>query len=269
MAKNALGLKKVLKCYFVTGGMPEVVSAWTEEKDPKEVDKILSDILTSYESDFGKHAPTEDVPKIRYIWESLPSQLAKENKKFLYSAVKPGARAREYENALNWLRDADIISKVNRISKPGLPLSAYDDLSAFKIYAVDVGLLRRLSHLPTTAFVENNRLFTEFKGALTENFVHQALIRSFEVPPRYWAEAPYEVDFILQRDADVLPIEAKAGENVKATSIKRYEREYPDETPVMIRLSMRNLSFDGKVLNIPLFMIDRLDRFLMLALGKA
>ena len=259
-------LSEKLKCYFITGGMPEAVYVWTEDKDPQEVDKVLSDIITSYESDFGKHALTEDVPKIRYIWQSLPSQLAKENKKFLYSVVKPGARAREYENALNWLRDADIVSKVNRISKPGLPLSSYDDLSAFKIYAVDVGILRRLSHLPTTAFAENNRLFTEFKGALTENFVHQALIRSFEVPPRYWAEAPHEVDFILQREGTIIPVEAKAGENVKATSIKRYEKEYPAETPIMVRLSLRNLSFDGKMLNVPLFMVDQLDRLLALAL---
>lgn len=255
-------LSEKLKHYFVTGGMPESVLVWTEDKDPREVDRVLSDILTSYESDFGKHAPVEDVPKIRYIWESLPSQLAKENKKFLYSVVKPGARAREYENALNWLRDADLISKVNRISKPGLPLSAYDDLSAFKVYAVDVGILRRLSHLPTTAFAEHNRLFTEFKGALTENFVHQSLIRSFEVPPRYWTEAPHEVDFIIQKESTVIPVEAKAGENVKATSIKRYEKEYPEETPIMVRLSMRNLSFDGKMLNVPLFMIDELDRLL-------
>ena len=259
-------LSEKLKCYFVTGGMPEAVSVWTEDKDPREVDRVLSDIITSYESDFGKHAPTEDVPKIRYIWQSLPSQLAKENKKFLYSVVKPGARAREYENALNWLRDADIVSKVNRISKPGLPISSYDDLSAFKIYAVDVGILRRLSLLPTTAFAENNRLFTEFKGALTENYVHQALIRSFEVPPRYWAEAAHEVDFILQREGIIVPVEAKAGENVKATSIKRYEKEYPAETPIMVRLSLRNLSFDGKMLNVPLFMVDQLDRLLALAL---
>ena len=259
-------LAEKLKCYFVTGGMPESVFVWAEDKDPKEVDKVLSDIIISYESDFGKHAPPEDVPKIRYIWKSLPSQLAKENKKFLYSVVKPGARAREYENALNWLNDANIVSKVNRISKPGLPLSSYDDLSAFKIYAVDVGILRRLSHLPTTAFAENNRLFTEFKGALTENFVHQALIRSFEVPPRYWADAPHEVDFILQRENIIVPVEAKAGENVKATSIKRYDKEYPEETPIMVRLSMRNLSYDGKMLNIPLFMIDQMDRLLGLAL---
>lgn len=259
-------LQEKLKCYFITGGMPESVSVWTEEKDPREVDRVLSDIIASYESDFGKHAPAEDVPKIRYIWQSLPSQLARENKKFLYSVVKPGARAREYENALNWLRDADIISKVNRISKPGLPLSAYDDLSAFKIYAVDVGLLRRLSYLPTTAFAESNRLFTEFKGALTEIFVHQALLRSFEVKPRYWAENPHEVDFIIQRDSDIIPIEAKVGESVKAASIKRYEKEYPSETPVMVRLSLRNLSFDGKMLNVPLFMVDQLDRLISMAL---
>lgn len=255
-------LTEKLKQYFVTGGMPEAVRVWAEEKDPRAVDRVLSDIIHSYESDFGKHAPTEDVPKIRYIWQSLPSQLARENKKFLYSAVKPGARAREYENALNWLRDADIISRVSRITKPGLPLSAYDDLSAFKIYAADVGILRRLSFLPTTAFAEGNRLFTEFKGALTENYVHQSLVRQFEAAPRYWADAQHEVDFIIQREGDVLPVEAKAGENVTATSIKRYLKNYDAETPFAVRLSMRNLSFDGRILNVPLFMADQLNRLL-------
>jgi len=258
-------LTEKLKQYFITGGMPESVLTWTEEEDPKAVDDILSDIISSYESDFGKHAPVEDVPKIRYIWQSLPSQLARENKKFLYSVVKPGARAREYENALNWLKDADIISKVNRITRPGLPLSAYDDLSAFKIYALDVGVLRRLSRLSTTAFAEKDRLFTEFKGALTENFVHQSLIRSFDVPPRYWAEAPHEVDFIIQRENDIIPVEAKAGETVKATSIKRYAKDYESDTPLIVRLSMRNLSLDGKFLNVPLFMIDELDRLIEIA----
>ena len=258
-------LTEKLKQYFITGGMPESVLTWTEEEDPKAVDDILSDIISSYESDFGKHAPVEDVPKIRYIWQSLPSQLARENKKFLYSVVKPGARAREYENALNWLKDADIISKVNRITRPGLPLSAYDDLSAFKIYALDVGIMRRLSRLSTTAFAENDRLFTEFKGALTENFVHQSLIRSFDVPPRYWAEAPHEVDFIIQRENDIIPVEAKAGETVKATSIKRYAKDYESDTPLIVRLSMRNLSLDGKFLNVPLFMIDELDRLIEIA----
>ena len=260
-------LTEKLKHYFITGGMPESVLVWTEDKDPRAVDSVLSDIIYSYESDFGKHASPEEVNKIRYIWQSLPSQLARENKKFLYSVVKPGARAREYENALNWLKDADIVSKVNRISKPGLPVSAYDDLSAFKIYAVDVGLLRRLSHLPTTAFAEHNRLFTEFKGALTENFVHQSLKQHFEVAPRYWSEAPYEVDFLVQREDDIIPIEAKAGESIKSTSLKRYAKNYEEETPLMIRLSMRNLSFDGKLLNVPLFMVDELDRLIGLAKG--
>lgn len=258
-------LAEKLKHYFVTGGMPESVLAWTEDKDPREVDNVLSGIISSYESDFGKHAPAEDVPKIRYIWQSLPSQLARENKKFLYSVVKPGARAREYENALNWLRDADVVCKVCRISKPGLPLSAYDDLNAFKIYAVDVGILRRLSYLPVTAFAEKNRLFTEFKGALTENYVHQSLKRGFEVAPRYWADASHEVDFVIQREGDIIPVEAKAGENVTATSLKRYAKNYGEQTPLMVRFSMRNLSYDGKILNVPLFMADELNRLLELA----
>ena len=261
-------LSEKLKYFFITGGMPESVLAWTEDLDPREVDKVLSDIILSYESDFGKHAPVEDVSKIRYIWQSLPSQLARENKKFLYSVVKPGARAREYENALNWLRDADIISKVTRMTRPGLPISAYDDLSAFKIYCVDVGILRRLAHLPTTAFSEQDRLFTEFKGALTENYVHQSLIRNFEVPPRYWSKAPHEVDFIIQREGDIIPIEVKAGENIRATSIKRYAKEYEKETPLMVRCSMRNLSYDGRVLNVPLFMVDELDRLLDIVFSR-
>ena len=255
-------LAEKLKQYFVTGGMPESILVWTEDKDPGGVDHVLSDIVSSYESDFGKHAPAEDVPKIRYIWQSLPSQLARENKKFLYSVVKPGARAREYENALNWLRDADFISEVCRITKPGLPLSAYDDLNAFKIYAVDVGILRCLSHLPVTAFAENNRLFTEFKGALTENYVHQSLKRGFKVAPRYWADATHEVDFILQRESDIIPVEAKAGESVTATSLKRYAKAYGEQTRFMVRLSLRNLSYDGNVLNVPLFMVDQLDRLI-------
>lgn len=166
---------------------------------------------------------------------------------------------------MNWLRDADIISKVSRITKPGLPVSAYDDLGAFKIYAVDVGILRRLSHLPTTAFAEHNRLFTEFKGALTENYVHQSLKRSFEVAPRYWSDATHEVDFVVQRGDAIIPIEAKAGEAVKTTSLKRYAKNYGGQTPLMVRFSMKNLSFDGNILNVPLFMADELDRLIGLA----
>lgn len=261
-------LVEKLKMYFITGGMPEAVSVWTQDRDIMSADNVLADILLSYESDFGKHADKFDVNKIELIWDSLPSQLAKENKKFLYSAVKEGARAREYENAVNWLYSADMVRKVYRISKPGLPLSAYDDLTAFKIYMGDVGLLRKHSHLATSAFTENNRLFTEFKGALTENYVLQCIARQFEVKPRYWANAQYEVDFIIQRENDIVPIEVKAGENVKATSIKNYYKLYEDETPIIVRLSLRNLSLDGNVLNVPLFLADKLDKLIEIALKK-
>jgi predicted AAA+ superfamily ATPase len=251
-----------LKMYFIIGGMPEAVKVWAQDQDIKEVDKIQRDILDSYESDFGKHAPEIDVPKIRLIWSSLPSQLARENKKFFYSVVREGARAREYENALNWLINADLVKKVAKVSKPGLPMSAYEDLTAFKIYMGDVGLLRRHSFLASTAFLEGNRLFTEFKGALTENFVLQSLIRQFEVNPYYWAENPHEVDFIIQKENDIFPVEVKVGKNIGSASIKQYLKKYGQETKFAIRLSLRNLSFDGKVFNIPLYLIDELDRLI-------
>lgn len=188
-------LYEKLKMYYVTGGMPESVRMWTEERDVSAVQEVLSGIINAYERDFAKYPDVNEFPKISMIWKSIPSQLARENKKFIYKAVKEGARAREYENALQWLVDARLVHKIYRSSAPGLPMSAYDDLSAFKIYLVDVGLLRRLSQLAPTAFGEGNRLFTEFKGALTENFVLQILITQFEVIPRYWNQnnPPYEV----------------------------------------------------------------------------
>ena len=261
-------LVEKLKMYFITGGMPEAVSVWTENRDISAADNVLADILLSYESDFGKHADKYDVYKIGLVWESLPSQLAKENKKFLYSVVKVGARAREYENAVNWLAAADMVRKVFRISKPGLPLSAYDDLAAFKIYMGDVGLLRKHSRLATSAFTENNRLFTEFKGALTENYTLQCLLRQFEVKPRYWADAQHEVGFVVQRENDIIPVEVKAGENVRMTSIKNYYKQYESETPLLVRLSLRNLSLDGNVLNVPLFLADQLDKLIGIALNQ-
>lgn len=257
-----------LKMYFVVGGMPEPVLVWTEDGDIKEADRVLSNILMSYENDFAKHADPTDVPKIQLIWDSLPSQLARENKKFLYSAVKDGARAREYENALNWLYNADLVRKTFRISKPGLPLSAYDDLTAFKIYMSDVGLLRKHSHLATSTFAEYNRLFTEFKGALTENFVLQSLSRQLETEPRYWADAPYEVDFVVQLDNDIIPVECKAGTNVKSTSLKKYSKQYTEQTPLMVRFSLMNLSIDGNLLNIPLFLVDRAGEIIRLAINR-
>lgn len=260
----ALPLTEKLKMYYIIGGMPEPVKIWAEDGDSSGVDKAQSDILDAYESDFGKHAPEGDVPKIRLIWRSLPSQLAKENKKFLYSAVKDGARAREYENALNWLINADLVKKVSKITKPALPISGYEDLTSFKIYMGDVGLLRRHSRLASSAFSEENRLFTEFKGALTENFVLQSLCRQFEVPPYYWSDASHEVDFIIQKENDVLPVEAKAGQNISGASIRQYLKKYEAETGFAIRYSLKNLSFDGKILNIPLYMIDETKKIVSL-----
>lgn len=250
-----------LKMYFVIGGMPEAVKIRAEDNDIKEADRILMSILDSYESDFGKHAPVLDVPKIRLIWDSLPSQLAKENKKFLYSAVKQGARAREYENALNWLKNANLIEKVSKITKPSLPIKSYEDFSSFKIYMNDVGLLRKHSNLSTSAFIEENRLFTEFKGSLTENFVLEGLARILEVKPYYWANNSYEVDFVIQLENEIYPVEVKAGINVQAASIKQYLSDYK-ETKFGIRFSLKNLSFDGKILNVPLYLIDELDRII-------
>ena len=254
-----------LKMYYIIGGMPEAVAVWTEDMDIREVDRVQSEILEAYEHDFAKHAEQTDVPKIRLIWNSLPSQLARENKKFLYSVVKKGARAREYENALNWLINADLVKKVSRISKPGIPLAAYEDLDAFKIYMGDVGLLRRHAHLASSAFAEENRLFEEFKGALTENYVIQSLQHVQDGRLYYCTKTPHEVDFVIQIENDVFPIESKAGQNIKAASIKHYLSEYSEQTRLCIRLSMRNLSFDGKILNIPLYLADELERLISIA----
>lgn len=261
-------LTEKLKMYFVVGGMPEAVKVWTEEGDIREVDKIQSEILDAYEYDFAKHADPIDVPKIRMIWNSLPSQLARENKKFLYSVVKKSARAREYENALNWLVNADLVKKVPRVTKPGIPLSAYEDLEAFKIYMGDVGLLRRHSRLSSSTFSEENRLFEEFKGALTENYVLESLLNIPDVSLYYWSDTPYEVDFIIQLENDVFPVEAKSGKNIKAASIKNYARVYSEQTKLCVRLSMRNLSYDGNLLNIPLYLADEIGRIIALALKQ-
>ena len=261
-------LTEKLKMYFVVGGMPEAVKVWTEEGDIREVDKIQSEILDAYEYDFAKHADPIDVPKIRMIWNSLPSQLARENKKFLYSVVKKSARAREYENALNWLVNADLVKKVPRVTKPGIPLSAYEDLEAFKIYMGDVGLLRRHSRLSSSTFSEENRLFEEFKGALTENYVLESLLNIPDVSLYYWSDTPYEVDFIIRLENDVFPVEAKSGKNIKAASIKNYARVYSEQTKLCVRLSIRNLSYDGNLLNIPLYLADEIGRIIALALER-
>ncbi|MDB7979947.1 MULTISPECIES: ATP-binding protein [Faecalicoccus] len=263
-------LYEKLKMYYVTGGMPEPVRIWTEARDVNVMQEALSNIIEAYERDFAKHPNVNEFPKISMIWNSIPSQLAKENKKFLYKVVKTGARAREYEDALQWLIDARLVHKIYRSTSPGLPISAYDDVSAFKIYLVDVGLLRRLAKLAPTAFGEGNRLFTEFKGALTENFVLQTLMTQFEVTPRYWSQAnpPYEVDFLIQRDNDIFPIEVKSESNTTSKSLKKFKELFPDKVKLRIRYSLDNLKLDDDVLNIPLFMAGQTDHLIELALKE-
>ena len=263
-------LYEKLKMYFVTGGMPESVLMWTENKKVQKIQEALSNILQSYEADFGKHPNVNEFPKITLIFKSIPSQLAKENKKFLFKVVKKGARAREYEDALQWLVNGQLVHKIYRCNKPNLPIAAYDDLSAFKIYLSDVGLLRRLSQLDPSAFIEGNRLFTEFKGALSENYVLQALVNQFEVTPRYWSQnnPPYEVDFLIQRANDIFPIEVKADTNTKATSLKKYKELFKEQTKLRVRFSLDNLRLDEDMLNIPLFLADKADKLIGLALKQ-
>ncbi len=262
-------LTEKLKMYMVTGGMPEVVKRWAENKNIDGVQQALSDILGAYERDFASHAAIKDVPKINMIWKSIPSQLAKENKKFIFRVVREGARAREYEDALEWLVDANLLVKVNRISKPGLPIAAYEDNSAFKAYTVDVGLLRKMAALAPSAIVEGERLFREFKGALTENFILQSLTLQYEVEARYWAmdNPHYEVDFIIQKENTIIPIEVKSSTDKNNTSLRKFRELYSNGDKLLrVRFSLRNLSFNDEVLNIPLFMADYADKLINLAL---
>jgi hypothetical protein len=264
-------LYEKLKMYFITGGMPESVRAWALERDVELMQQVLSNILGAYERDFAKHPDPKDFPKISLIWKSVPSQLARENKKFIYKAIKEGARAREYEDALQWLCDANLTYKIYRSSAPGLPISAYDDLSAFKLYMADVGLLRRQSLLAPSAFGEGNRLFVEFKGALSENYILQTLRNQFEAMPRYWTmnNPRYEVDFLIQRENDIFPVEVKSESNVESRSLQKFKEKYGDNIKLRIRFSLNNLRLDNDLLNIPSFLADYVDKLIGLALTKS
>lgn len=261
-----LMLEEKLKAYFIIGGMPEVVHSWVNDKDMEIVNKLQDDILTSYESDFSKHVTAGEANKIALIWNNVPSQLAKENKKFLYQTVKEGARAREYEGALNWLNNANLIYKVYNVSKSAVPLNAYNDLSSFKIYMMDVGLLRRMAKLDSRIIMEGNRLFEEFKGALTENFILNQLISVYNNEPNYYTFDRNEIDFIIQTNNKIIPIEIKSGKSTNNTSLKKYNEKNDNE--LAIRFSMNNLKRDGKVLNIPLFMVQYIEKMIKQSLSN-
>lgn len=253
-------LSEKLKAYFIIGGMPEVVNSWVKEKNMEKVNKLQQNILRAYESDFSKHTSNIEANRISIIWNSIPSQISKDNKKFLYQVAKDGARAREYEGALNWLKDANIVYKIYNITKPSMPLISYNDLSAFKIYVNDVGLLRKMTDLDSKIVVEGNKLFEEFKGALTENYVLQALTAIGLNPYYFTFDNRYEIDVMLQYKNEIIPIEVKSSENINNVSLKIYNEKYNPKT--RIRFSMRNLNKDDNFINIPLFMVEYLDKLI-------
>ena len=253
------------KMYFISGGMPEAIVSLLENKDVEQTQQVLRNILNSFQLDFSKHAENKLIPKIIHIWNSLPSQLAKENKKFVYQLVATGARAREYEDALLWLSQAGLLYKIYCSQKPSLPLSGSDNISAFKVYLSDVGLIRRLSGLDPIAIKEGNRLFVEFKGALSENFILQSLVAQFEEQPRYWtSDYKAEIDFLIQYKNQIIPIEVKAGQNINSKSLAVYDEKF--QPKLRIRYSMRNLKQDGNLLNIPLFLVDYTKKFIDLCM---
>ena len=253
-------LEEKLKAYFIIGGMPEAVNVWVKEKDMELVNTVQENILKAYESDFSKHTQNSEANKISLILNSIPSQLAKENKKFLYQTIKEGARAREYENSLNWLNDANLIYKVYNVTKTDFPLKAYNDLNSFKIYMNDVGLLRRMSNLDSRIVVEGDKLFEEFKGAFTENYVLNMLCIIFDVVPNYFTFDRHEIDFVIQYRNNIIPIEVKANKSKNNISLTRYNEKFNSD--LSIRFSMNNLKKDGKIINIPLFLIEYIEKFI-------
>ena len=248
-----------LKQYYYVGGMPEVVASFADEKDFNEARKIQKRILTAYEQDFSKHAPKEIVPKIRMLWNSIPSQLAKENKKFIYGLIREGARAKEYETAIMWLSDCGLVHKVSRINAPNIPLKAYEDLKAFKLFIVDVGLLGAMVGLNQRTLLNGNELFTEFKGALTEQYVMQQLAVNQDLGVYYYTNDrnTCEVDFIVDNGYNIIPLEVKAEINLKAKSLKTYREKFTPE--ISIRSSMADYSQEIGLINLPLYAIDGIE----------
>ena len=240
--------------------MPEVVKLWVNEKNIELVNNVQEDILKAYESDFSKHTNNSEANKISLIWNNIPSQLAKENKKFLYQTIKEGARAREYETALNWLNDSNLIYKIYNVTKPDFPLKAYNDLSSFKIYISDVGLLRRMANLDSRIVVEGDKLFEEFKGAFTENYVLNMLTTTLDNVPNYYTFDRHEIDFIIQYKNEIIPIEVKSNRTTNNISLTRYNEK--NSNKIAIRFSMNNLAKNDKVLNIPLFLIEYMNNFI-------
>ena len=257
-----------LKHYYFVGGMPEAVYNFSIDNDFAKVRDIQKRILDAYEQDFSKHAPHDVVPRIRMLWNSVPAQLSKENKKFVYGLVKEGARAREYELAMLWLIDCGLVSKVSRVTKPALPLKAYEDLKAFKLFTLDVGLLSCMSRLNPQTLLEGNVLFEEFKGALTEQYVFQQLKAIKELDIYYWSNdrGNAEIDFLIDDGRIAVPIEAKAETNLKAKSLKTYKDMF--SPAVSVRTSMSDYHKEDWLLNLPLYSVGEIEKQIQYAAKK-
>lgn len=249
---------EALKQYYFIGGMPEAVKNFTEERDFYEVREVQKRILAAYEQDFSKHAPLEIVPKIRMVWNSSPSQLAKENKKFLYGLVREGGRAKEYETAIMWLCDCGLVYKIERVKGGGIPLKAYVDQKAFKLFVVDVGLLGCMTGLSPKILLDGKDLFKEFKGALTEQYVCQQLKTLENLSIYYYTNdrGSCEVDFVVDTGERTVPVEVKAEVNLKAKSLKTYYEKYQPE--ISIRTSMADYRPEEWLMNLPLYAIEEI-----------
>ncbi len=254
-------LNELLRTYYFVGGMPEAVRSYAEAGDARIIRQIQSEILDSYSLDFAKQAPTTDIPKLGLIWDSIPRHLAKENKKFMFSSVRKGARSREYENALRWLRDAGLVHFCYAISTSRSPLKHYADRSVFKVYALDVGLLSAMARTPLEVSVEGDRLFTEYRGALAENYVAQELVAGGQPDLYYWRSAGgrAELDFLCEIGRTVVPVEVKAGLSRRSKSLKSYDQQFAPD--VLVRTNLLNLKKDGKICNVPLYAVSRAGQF--------
>jgi predicted AAA+ superfamily ATPase len=246
-------LENYLKSYYITGGMPEAVETWIKNKDIDKLEEIQQKIIDSYELDFAKHAPSKDFPKLSAIWRSIPEQLAKENSKFIFGQVKKGLRAKDLEDSLEWLISAGLVYKVSKIEKPFMPLSAYADETFFKLYMADIGLMRKMAKLPSSAILEKTPEYKEFKGALTENYVACELVNINNEVPYYWkSENIAEVDFIVQNELEIVPIEVKSERNVRAKSLAEYIKRYKPKTAIITSMKPYAL---GEIKSIPLYFI--------------
>lgn len=247
-----------LKNYYYVGGMPAVVDAFRMHKDYGEVRQIQNDIVRQYEGDFGKHIDSHTLPRIRMVWDSIPIQLAKENKKFFFGQIKKGARSSEYEIAIQWLIDCGLVYKVSRVNEPHMPLKAYKSMNAYKLFVIDVGLLGAMSELEAESILEGNDIFIEFKGALSEQYVLQQLISDTEYTPYYYGtgKATFEQDFLIQKGKNIIPIEVKAETNIHSQSLRAYCDKYHPERAV--RFSALKYMNQEWMENIPLYAVCNL-----------